>query len=534
MDLREVLGILSKSSPFAVTTTGEIVDPELRSIKKYLYVETDIEKEFKVSISELKQNEIIFLCGSSGDGKSEILTRYSEQYGNKVIFHFDATHSFDPDETAIETLNSVFSRWKSEAKPLVIGINTGMLANFEQDGSKDHSEITGAIGAFLSKKNPPANLKFIDFESFEKFKISPDAVSAKFFSDIIRKIVVDDQGNPFRTYFENAYGKQYNNDSMLVSNYLMLRDNGIQKTIIELLFSARISEDQFVTTRAFLDFIFCILTNPNLLSDNLFAGGENELLESISKFDPAMSRSKLTDEFILHRTLKFHNVDYAEFFAEVSDKYRLTNAMGALSELRLVYISKYSFLKTRYPIKFKEEFMNEGERLYTTMWELHRSFDGSNDNKKSLKYFYDTVVFPAVAIYANRNAPYLSKDEFFLSTNGGYDLASEIELGVSYDSILANGVKDIHAFGLFLEANGKPLPPVQVNVNLVILMMDIVSGYKPNKYDKGCIVILDELVSRITAQASDTDQIFIFKKDVRIAKIRNGSNGDLRVGGLQI
>jgi DNA phosphorothioation-dependent restriction protein DptF len=532
MDLREVLGILSKSSPFAVTTTGEIVDPVLRSIKKYLYVETEIEKEFKSAIATLKQDEIIFLCGSSGDGKSEILTRYNEQYGADVIFHLDATHSFNPDETAIETLNAVFARWKLEGKPLVIGINTGMLANYEQDGSDNHSEIKSAIVSFLSQKQPPANFKFINFESFEKFKIVGEAVSAAFFSDLIKKVVRDDQRNPFKSYFEDALGKKYNNDLVLVSNYLMLRDMGVQKVIIELIFSARISEDQFVTTRALLDFIFCILTGKGFLFDNLFAGGENELLQSISKFDPAAKRSKLIDEFVLHRALGFEDQEYKKFVDELQQRYRLLSEVSPLSELRLVYLSKNSLLQNEYPKKFIKEFGSEGEILYREMWELHNIFDGDKDQRKSIKSFYDTVIFPAIAIYANRNAPHLTKDEFYLSSHGGYDLASEIELGVSYNLIQSTSSKDIHVFSLFLEANEERLVPVQINVNLLTLMLEIVCGYRPNKYDKGSVVILDDLVSKIAIQASSADQIYVFEKDERIARIKNGLNGDLRVSGL--
>jgi DNA phosphorothioation-dependent restriction protein DptF len=78
MDLREALSVLSKSSPYAVATATELAGTEFDELKKCLYVETEIEKAFKAELAEIKPHEIVFLCGSSGDGKSEILARYKK------------------------------------------------------------------------------------------------------------------------------------------------------------------------------------------------------------------------------------------------------------------------------------------------------------------------------------------------------------------------------------------------------------------------------------------------------------------------
>ncbi|WP_462184927.1 DNA phosphorothioation-dependent restriction protein DptF, partial [Acinetobacter baumannii] len=79
MEFLDLLRVLSKSSPFAVKTlSDESKRGELQLFKDYLYVKTEIEKDFEQKLEEalLGQKKIIFLCGSSGDGKSEILTRY--------------------------------------------------------------------------------------------------------------------------------------------------------------------------------------------------------------------------------------------------------------------------------------------------------------------------------------------------------------------------------------------------------------------------------------------------------------------------
>ncbi len=76
MNLREALSVLSKSSPYAVATASELDNSEFDQLKRCLYVETDIERAFKKKLESIKSDEVIFLCGSSGDGKSEILTKY--------------------------------------------------------------------------------------------------------------------------------------------------------------------------------------------------------------------------------------------------------------------------------------------------------------------------------------------------------------------------------------------------------------------------------------------------------------------------
>ncbi len=69
MHLKRALSMLSKSSPYAVSTSSAMIDPELEKVKNYLYVETEIERALK-KLETIKSIEIVYLCGSSGDGES--------------------------------------------------------------------------------------------------------------------------------------------------------------------------------------------------------------------------------------------------------------------------------------------------------------------------------------------------------------------------------------------------------------------------------------------------------------------------------
>ncbi len=111
--LREVLSVLSKSSPYAVSTDrAETVSVALDEVKQYLYIKQD----FLKALSSLSSNEkkIIFLFGSRGDGKSEILTKYCHKFSNRANFYLDKTHSFKPNDSAIQTLDKVSQDFSEE------------------------------------------------------------------------------------------------------------------------------------------------------------------------------------------------------------------------------------------------------------------------------------------------------------------------------------------------------------------------------------------------------------------------------------
>ena len=73
--LHDALKVLAKSSSLSVTTETDRKKDTYDDLKKQLFVEQAIETDLLSYLNSVKQGEIIFLCGSSGDGKSEILTR---------------------------------------------------------------------------------------------------------------------------------------------------------------------------------------------------------------------------------------------------------------------------------------------------------------------------------------------------------------------------------------------------------------------------------------------------------------------------
>ena len=534
LSLKQALSVLSKSSSYAVSTDTELSNSEYDSLKKCLYVKTDIEDAFVNQLCDLDSNSILFLCGSSGDGKSELLTKYKKKYEQYVDFHLDATHSFGVKTSAIQTLDNLFTKSKVSGRALVVGVNVGMLGNYEKEGSDEHADIRTSIEHFLgvNKNTKNGQCTFLSFESFPKFVLDKNTVRADFFKSILNRVVRDDSSNKFNDYFKIELAS--NPDSTLVTNFLLLRDLQVQKKVVELLLMARIKRDQFITARMLLDFVYCILTEPGYLFENLFNGGDNELLAVLSEFDPSIIRDKTIDKFILHHDLQLHEKEFYECLNEIRIKYHFDESIksiNAKSLIRLFYMLLSAHLTSAYVNKFKIPLLDNGLQLYKTYWAAHKEFDGSQNKKDELKKYYESIIKPAIRLYVNRNQPGLPKTEYFLSAHGQNYLSTKIKISIDYDALKEEGCLDVSHFNLHLKIAGVTLKGIPVSVNLLTLMMNIVSGYRPNKHDKNSVVLLEELASYIVSLGVSSSELNLYTKNKSI-KINKISSDDIEVSGL--
>ncbi len=528
MQLREALSVLSKSSPYAVSTErDESISAHLDAVKSYLYIETDIESDFKKSLTSLSPSDkkIIFLCGSSGDGKSEILTRYSKEFSKRADFHLDATHSFHPDTSAIDTLNELFEGFEQNSRPLVVGINTGMLGNYSEEGTVE--TIKYSIKAFLSKKSYESNHTFLDFESYPKFKLKAEGHSSEFAKALLERIT-SSEDNIIRQFYDKEHDLA-NPDKRLCANYKLLSIPEVQDVIIDILFKARLMRDQFLTARALLDCIFNLLAGPNYLFDNLFLGSDNELALKILDFDPANTRSKQLDKFILARSLGLPDKDFDKYLQFISSELGVRRGQKPESYLRLFYILRKSQLGENYHTQFKNDFAERLIDKYSEIWNLHFKYEGDTEIKKRILHFYRDVMIAAIHKYNNRNAPELEKGQFLISSHNNYQVASDIEISADLVSIQNHQESNASYFTAYLKIGDKSVD-IPVNINLVGLMEKIVEGYRPNKHDKNTVVLLDELIDEISDIAADSNTLLILKGKKRM-KVKSADD-EFQVSGV--
>ncbi|ASN16125.1 DNA phosphorothioation-dependent restriction protein DptF [Pantoea ananatis] len=531
--LRKALGVLAKSSSFSVTTVTHRQKDELDQLKEQLFVKQEIETELQRYLDVAKPGEIIFLCGSSGDGKSEILTRCQSdpRYQRRFSFHLDATHSFAPRQSAIDALNELFANHHQQSSPLLIGINTGMLANFAREGAECHKMIRSAIDSFLSGQQDASrpyrneSCSFFDFEHYPKFQFDENKQYSSFIKALLDNLTRDDDNNFFQFIFRRE--ESVNPDLKEVANFKLLCMPGVQDVLITQLFKARLIKDQFVTTRTLLDFLHHLLMGPGYLFDNLFTGAENDLIKKVSDFDPARLHTYELDQFVLRYELGLVDADLDDFLAALEPLHikfdrQSVKSGDATSLIRLFWLLQYESLGNDYHRKFSAFFNESLFERYSEIWHLHSNYTADPEQKRSLNRFYAFELIAGIQRYANRKAPELSmqKEEFFLGEFGGVKITAPVEIKPDWDSIRNKHTAHPTGFDIYLKVGCNALPPVHIGLNLFELLHKLNNGYRPNKYDKNAIVLLDELVQLIAEQAKSSRDIKFYDGRFRVYRAK--------------
>ncbi|WP_461971005.1 DNA phosphorothioation-dependent restriction protein DptF [Escherichia coli] len=531
--LRKALGVLAKSSSFSVTTVTHRQKDEFDQLKEQLFVKQEIETELQRYLDVAKPGEIIFLCGSSGDGKSEILTRCKSnpRYQQRFSFHLDATHSFAPRQSAIDALNDLFSNHHQYSSPLLIGINTGMLANFAREGAECHLAIRTAIDSFLSADQEESrpyrsgHCSFFDFEHYPKFQFNEKKQYSSFIKTLLDNLTRNDDSNLFQFIFR--HDETVNPELKEVANYKLLCLPGVQDVLITQLFKARLIKDQFVTTRTLLDFLHHLLMGPGYLFDNLFTGAENDLIKKVSDFDPARLHTYEIDQFILRYELGLVDPELDDFLAALAPLHirfdrQCVNPGDAASLIRLFWLLQDESLGNNYHQKFSVFFNESLFEHYSEIWHLHKNYIADSEQKKALNRFYTSELIAGIQRYANRKAPELSmqKEEFFLGEYGGVKITAPVELKPDWEAIHNKNTAHPTGFDVHLKVGQNSLLPVRIGLNLFELLNKLNNGYRPNKYDKNAIVLLDEIVDLITEQAKSSSEIKFYAGGRRVYRAK--------------
>ncbi|SFG68806.1 DNA phosphorothioation-dependent restriction protein DptF [Neptunomonas qingdaonensis] len=504
--LRSALSVLSKSSPQAVEVEQDDADKNI--YKQFLYITTEIEKDFSKQLNKLEPGEIIFLCGSSGDGKSAILTRYSRKLSNKIKFHLDATHSLDPHNNAISELDKLFSEVAVTRQPLVIGINVGMMGNYAEGGSEEHSVLKDSMRAHIQGNTPPSMHHYFDFERYPKFEFR-DHVAHSNFAEAFMQRLTQYNDNPFIPLLEGH--DQNGQEPVLCSNFKMLMLPSVQRVIVDALMKARLIKDQFMTSRALLDFLHHLLTSPNYLFDNLYAATDNELSQRIVGFDPANIRTKQIDHFILELKLELIDRDseFNEFRNEIK-KIGILNRLEPQSYIRLFHMLKGSDFANGYHQRFDADFSNTLLEQFARIWKLHDGYndDSSKDDNNALQHFYSDVLLDGLRRYMNRRAPDLRRGLYFLAEYNQIKVVTALKIKLNFSAIADDRAHHSATFNAYMKVGGTALPALIIGINLYELLIKLKAGYRPNKHDKSTVLILDELVDQITHEANQESTLF--------------------------
>lgn len=531
MQFKQLIDTLARSSAQAVTTLGQGIE-EQDKLKNYLYVETDIEKDFRNLLeSGLTANSIVFLAGSSGDGKSEILKRYYESYSSQVRFHLDATHAFRPDQNAIEALNQLFDEHSESNIPLVVGINVGMLFNFASQGSPRHDNIRQAIDNYLQfdqVTNP--SYKFLNFEQYPKFSIEEGKTGSSFINELITRVVAQSESNPlYRAYLNEVR----TNPSKLTLNYELLKHEQVRDRIVHLLLSARLKFDQFLSARALLDFVHHLICGPSLLFNNLFVAGNNDLSNVISHFDPCTIRSRTIDQFLIQNPLGIREAAFDEFQNSVQETLGIVDIESA-GWLRFFYLFQDVAIGNDFHKQFKNDFEQPLYDRYIEIWRLHNSYDGTSEERQKLRGFYKDELVSALVRFGNRLDPSLTaKQHLFLCSRNGVFVSAVADIKPDLKRIESEKMANIHEFPVCLKVGDEPLQTFNVNLSFLELVSKINDGYRPNKHDKNTIVILEEIVDDVIKVIIRSNKLMLSDSRKHVYLTNEIEDREIVVGGVE-
>lgn len=510
-NLQQIVSKLSKSSPEAVHTFNE----DSATLFNYLHVETDVEKAYIEKLKNLcGQKSLIFLCGSSGDGKSAIIAKHSEEFASDYNFHVDATHSFMPNQTAIEALENSFSSFTRGDKSLVVGINIGILMNYLSDENSSNNVIKTAIEKFLNSKSDSDNIFFINFEDYSKFDFNGEVISSDFIKSIMQKITLESEQNPFFS----AYSIDLQNDktSKVHQNYKLLSQEPIQNSIIELLITIHLKYDQFLTTRSLLDFIHTLLNDEKLLIDQLFEDESNPIIQNIRKEDPILQRSFPLDKFILDRASMTKDSQLEDFLHELNAlcKNTIIDEKSPFTLIRLFYLYRNHILANGYHKKFHDSFDNNTIHDFIRLVSVQHNYTDSN---KTIIHEFYTKLKDAIFTYVNKTYPQLTKNHLMIiDSQHNIITAAPIKITPGWSKIKGHHSESFTEFPLFLMVNNMVLIEQKITLNLYSMIMLINSGYRPNKHDRNTIIIFEELIQSILEIANRSNEIVLLTNSEKV------------------
>jgi len=517
--LASLIEKLSKSSPNAVYTPKGSLSYDPSNFYDYLYIETKIEIDYKHLLGELKDSKnIIFLCGSSGDGKSAIIGKNESLFKKYYDTHIDATHSFRPDQSAVEALNDVFSKYKKNDKSLVVGINMGILLNYAREGVVEHNDIKEAINYYDSEKKNYKNISFLNFEDYPKFEMTNESITSEFIHKLLQNITVESQNNPFYRAFTDDLENSIHTAEH--KNFYLLSQSAIQKSIVELLVTVHLKYDQFLTARGILDLIHILLKGPRLLIDQLFESDSNSILENTQKEDPILYRTKQLDIFILERFSNKEDLELEAFITAFNSFCKkpmiCSNQPHTLIRTFFLFKDEQSF--TSYHQKFSKDFNDSSTLNYVQLIIATKNYD--SDTRKIIQNFYKEIT-KAIFAYANKQIPSLTQKELFqFDKINGYSVCAQLEISADITRIQNNKNKSINSFNCYLKVDEEKIHPVVITLSMYKMIRAINKGYRPNKHDRNTIIIFEELLESIYEKIRSSKKI-IFIKDNQIFSFKN-------------
>ena len=407
--LIDALNVLKISSKESVENLNEF-----SSFKEYMHVKRNMQDELVDKIREASKSnssQLILVCGSVGDGKSHLISYIKHHYPeemNAFYLHNDASESFDPTKTSMDTLNDVldgFSDEKldnSEIHKVIVAINLGTLNNFIE--SKYQERFT-KLKAFVKAhriiessieqeaREEATQFHYVNFTDYHLYTLTEKGAKSSYLDELLLKIGNQDEEN----YFYNAYctyceSCKYDKECPVQANYEMIQNLSIRKGVITALIKTMIKEKLIISTRDVLNFFFDILTaglsKEQLLKLNESKETADKLIEQgkillINNIFEGKERSHVLDKVALVDSLNYLTEEDEERLI----KYQLSNDVGRflkedIKELSSPFVLRLTERMSQLADEKAENYSSyeqKVKRFAFTMYKRSRGFIGLNE-----------------------------------------------------------------------------------------------------------------------------------------------------------
>ena len=539
--------------------------------KNYMHVKRNVQDElFNIIEKSSKSNssKLILVCGGVGDGKSHIISYFKNNYPDIISefeIHNDATESFEPGKTSIDTLNDVLKDFNDDNilhsnKKLILAINLGALSNFIDSkyqenfkNLKQYVEDKKILDVDISDNSyeEESNFQFINFSDYHIYSLTEEKAKSQYVEDIINKIVQDDERNIFKnSYKSNCQNCDINYKCPIKINYEMLMKESVKEKLIDVLIECVVKDKLIVSTRSLLNFIYDFIVNTELdnknneelkvyidkisceqfikciFVSNLFEHRElSQILNSLNKIDPINSISEDLDNIIIKLNItediagvfnSYLNIDGNNYLESLMSK----NDVIEDEKMKLKTKTEQNYLIDslinmfiRLNIFIPRENLNLNDKIYLEyMKNLYYWNIGDIDNIENL---YSDV---KVAIYNWNGEALDGRINISVGKNQmRYKISQKLNLEADLSNIKVNESEELLKFnpsliiGYESEENGINYK-IDIDFNLYELLMRIKNGYRPNKNYKYNYINFVEFINKIQKLGSQNKEIYIEDK----------------------
>ncbi|MBB5172444.1 DNA phosphorothioation-dependent restriction protein DptF [Texcoconibacillus texcoconensis] len=541
---------------------------KFNTFKQYMHVQRSFEKQLIDILKDVQQSKrphLTLVCGSVGDGKSHLLSHinsnYAELFDNMDI-HNDATESFSPTKTSVDTLREELASFSDQAldsnegsKHLIVAINLGTLSNFLYS---EYGNEFKRLKSFVEERNiiedehssydidPELPFRFVNLSDYHLFELAEGGVKSDFQKKVFEKITSEDERNPFNKVYQSACQSTcpIKQKCPVVKNYELLRRESVQMTIIQQLSELMIKYKVIVSPRAYLDLLYHVLVDEsfqhltnfssiesaiNKMNDeqyilaflpNLFYefSKRSDLFYGLKYIQPGTNRSRDIDNLIIRffNTADVQNIFQSYLNKEIIQELNIENILrkvdGVNSKLKQLLFQTLLRLN-KFTTESQEKAIATHDELYNQY--INILFKWNRKDVKGLREFYKETIS---AIYNWNGNTEEGKINLLVGRNQQKYIVSQqlvIEPYVEHNQLIEKSELTRFLNHMVLSFNVKDsnkVHTVGVDYNLFKLIKQMKDGYRPNNQDKNNFINFVDVVQGLIKDGSSTSSLEVKQK----------------------